>query len=664
MSKPPPTMMASGSSESDKEMLEIPCDCEALRARLCESWLPPSESVRWALSLETLEEQCDALGQVLSKLSSALMAKAEAHMDSLDREQKKNEEAQSSRRNLSGSSRAQTTEIVARQTLMYQMLGDELMSGDYEEALDALLLGPIASHVVEVSSRSDAFRIFAVMPFRTRDVIVKNWCFRTMIVYRYWSSVQPWKLGFDLIAFLLLGCCYAFFSYQQLLVTKDQGGLLRRRTINDSGFLAVVSLLFILATYFLCIEAMEIRTIRQFEIIWKITAKQERARQTKEKNEDDEKAQEHAEEAQEETLHSRSHYSQNPSYVAFGFVWFCTHVIGLPRGYATDPWNLVDLGAPLIILVVLIWTVCNPLEPGTMDRYYDDDFDDESSSSKEMSFDHAAYANLIVVAAFLIWIKFLGFMREINERLSAFVYMLVGVFADVELFMIVLAILFLAFAHVFFLRLSRRPKSRFFDEEDPDSDSEVNDFRTVRSSLQALYMLAFAGKFNENNFPRVGDLAYLDIFLFVVTVVLLTLLVAIIGGAYHKAMDSTSKPFWHGRLLRLSLKFWAPKWLKLRHKHKPADKRAIAKRLRKELGMEDDNNDSGDSLGFRRTWQASDFIKAQNKQTHGLAQNIDQKIDTRLDSLEAKLDRILALHGDTLLQKIGLGGAETKTATK
>ena len=141
----------------------------------------------------------------------------------------------------------------------------------------------------------------------------------------------------------------------------------------------------------------------------------------------------------------------------------------------------------------------------------------------------------------LLWLKLLGFMREFNERLSAFVRMLSKVLADLELFTVVLVILFLAFTHVFYLRNARRTASRFDFHDDVDGE---NGFRTIGSSIQTLYLLGLLGDFDAGNFPRGGDEAYLDIFIFLITIGLLNILIAIISGAYEDAMASSSRTYW------------------------------------------------------------------------------------------------------------------------
>jgi len=219
--------------------------------------------------------------------------------------------------------------------------------------------------------------------------------------------------------------------------------------------------------------------------------------------------------------------------------WDPLTFFGAPRAWRNDYWNVVDLGAITIVATVCSWTLAHWAHHGEPPR-----LDRDGAHS-----DHnAAYLNLCVVGAMILWMKTLGFLKAFSIKFATFVLMLEQTVRDIQPFLVVLAVFLFAFATVFHLRLAGWDHDRFHFHD----DGELNPFRSVKDLLQALVMLAFVGDFDYNAYPRGVDVFWLDCFLFVMIVVMLNVLIAIVCDSYTDAVEHGDRLFWRARLEQLT----------------------------------------------------------------------------------------------------------------
>eukprot|EP00633_Aureoumbra_lagunensis_P001660 CAMPEP_0197302836 /NCGR_PEP_ID=MMETSP0890-20130614/51301_1 /TAXON_ID=44058 ORGANISM="Aureoumbra lagunensis, Strain CCMP1510" /NCGR_SAMPLE_ID=MMETSP0890 /ASSEMBLY_ACC=CAM_ASM_000533 /LENGTH=375 /DNA_ID=CAMNT_0042782549 /DNA_START=944 /DNA_END=2071 /DNA_ORIENTATION=- len=189
--------------------------------------------------------------------------------------------------------------------------------------------------------------------------------------------------------------------------------------------------------------------------------------------------------------------------------------------------------------------------PPTYDKYdSENDWDDESLSQaekfgREKSPVDSRRAVLTMFATLFSWIRLLGMLRFImNKRFIGFIAVLERIILDVREFTIALFIFIAAFAHIALLANGRKDREHFgFDDE----DDKTNEFRTIPGALQYFYLLSFLGASETALFRNSIDILALDLFIFVVYLILLNVLIAVISEAYDRGMADADAFFWRSR---------------------------------------------------------------------------------------------------------------------
>lgn len=215
-------------------------------------------------------------------------------------------------------------------------------------------------------------------------------------------------------------------------------------------------------------------------------------------------------------------------------------VLGLPRAWRCDLWHWVDLSASLVLFGVSAWALAIWSRSGHPPSLHEvgavsDDFPEDRRHSPPFS-------NFVAFGTLILWIKILAFLKGIGLKYAAFVQMLVKIVQDLKQFVVVLAVIFLAFTQVFYIRLGPIPSRDLLDDGAPSP------FRTFPRTLQAMYLLAFMGDFEPDTYPRTVDKCLLFVFIFVVIIVMLNVLIAIVCDSYNYAMATSVQLFWRSRL--------------------------------------------------------------------------------------------------------------------
>ena len=537
-----------------------------------------------------------------------------------------------------------------RLSQVYEAVGDEIMTSDnLDTTYDDLITG-VADHVEFMIRASEGFsflKIMFVLPAKHTDKLARNWIFRSFLQANFWGSAAPYYIWFQVTLYVVFGILYSWLAYVELAAGKSGS----RPSVKNGGLMFLIPIVIV----FTIIEVLE------FGQQWAV---EERRKQQKLLLDKKKKrlavpaaaaaaaaaaAQDHEDPVPDPVPDPTETTPREDLWedlriqcrtVTAPYVIYYLNVLGCPRGYIDDPWNWVDMGALVVFWTVLVWSYGNPLEPGSLDRYYIDDGDRNHHGEKKA--DHAVYANLMVVGVLLFWLKLLGFFRFMHERLAAFIYMLVRVVADLELFLVVLLGVFFAFTQVFYLRLSRRDADRL---DYDDGEEAENPFSNLQSSVQTLYIMGVTGDVDNANFPRRGDLAYADIFLFIVAVVLLNVVIAIVTTAYDNSMATSGQIFWRLRLrtvatparkgamrVRVILRRKSCRWrffailtflmsgfIQVQSRIERCifavfrtksykDLKYIKKQLKRQLAFMDDADDSEDTLSFRRLRRSTRWV--------------------------------------------------------
>lgn len=215
------------------------------------------------------------------------------------------------------------------------------------------------------------------------------------------------------------------------------------------------------------------------------------------------------------------------------------NALRLLRALRCDLWHWVDLSASVMLFGVATWTAAIWMRSGSPPSLHSgiDDVDDAHSYSTY----NASFSNFVAFGTLILWIKVLAFLKGIGLKYAAFVQMLIKIVKDLKQFVVVLAVIFIAFTQVFYIRLGPM-KPKFVDDE------TLNPFRTFPQTLHAMYLLAFIGEFDPDDYPRPFDKCFLFLFIFVIIVVMLNVLIAIVCDSYNYAMATSVQLFWRSRL--------------------------------------------------------------------------------------------------------------------
>mmetsp|Transcript_67110 Transcript_67110/g.184842 ORF Transcript_67110/g.184842 Transcript_67110/m.184842 type:complete len:438 (+) Transcript_67110:3268-4581(+) len=140
------------------------------------------------------------------------------------------------------------------------------------------------------------------------------------------------------------------------------------------------------------------------------------------------------------------------------------------------------------------------------------------------------YMRVVVWGVFLLWLKLISYLKGTSLKFATFILMLSHIGSDCREFAFVMACFISMFAHLFFLRAAHVGSV---------SLGEV---------YQGLYDLAFLGDAGDHADIFSSDQLLLDIFVFVIIVVLLNILIAIVSDSYDEAMARSRNLFWFARL--------------------------------------------------------------------------------------------------------------------
>lgn len=223
--------------------------------------------------------------------------------------------------------------------------------------------------------------------------------------------------------------------------------------------------------------------------------------------------------------------------VLLEYVWLAFAPLGIPRSWVIDIWNWIDVLCFTIVYAVLLrttWSWGRRGRPPNIERHGDG----------HLTTADANYCNLVIIGILVLWLKALGFVRGINISFAIFVTTLTNIVADLYSICFVMAVLFIAFTHALYLRLGRRTDD-YFDFHDDDEPSPWHRFARA---LQYLYILAFTGEFDSDATPNPIDRFYIDLFIFVVSVLMFNLTIAVISDSYHKNLSKSAEVFWRTRL--------------------------------------------------------------------------------------------------------------------
>ena len=505
---------------------------------------------------------------------------------------------------------------VQRLAHVYEALGDELLtSGNVDDDV----INGVADHVKFMIEKSDEnhmlLRTMTFLPAKDTDTLVSTWIFRVLIHATFYGSASPYYIRFQLTLVVALVSVYSYLA-NQILVTDEE-------FVIDIALFVVPPIMII----FTLDEALEFSKHKALERGLMSNSSSRSWRRPFFFFRDD-------------GLWDKLQIQHRGAIISPCVVWLLVKIGGFPQSYAEDPWNIVDL-----LSIIVLWTV------GTLvfvvrpivyvrDVYQDNDwvlrerdddynsFDDESPNirrnGKWRPFTplEAFLEHLVLAGVLLLWAKLLGFLRVTHERFAAFSYMLVRVVADLELFLFVLFGVFIAFTQIFYLRL-RRWNVDGFDYDDHQENS--NAYNTFRSSMQAIYLLGVIGEINEDNYPRHGDLIYLDLCIFIVAVVLMNIVIAIITTSYENAMASSEQRFWRHRLtsvataqhdesqksnciLRLASCFQNC-FLSASKKRKHRDLEYLKRQLKIQLEFMGDADDTETSLSSRRLRRVATMVR-------------------------------------------------------
>jgi len=132
--------------------------------------------------------------------------------------------------------------------------------------------------------------------------------------------------------------------------------------------------------------------------------------------------------------------------------------------------------------------------------------------------------------------KILAYLRSVNIRFATTIMMLGSVLFDMIEFLVVMAVIMATFGYIFYTRLSPIPLEEFGFHDD-----RTHPWNTASRIWHTLFLLAFVGDLEDDAFPDTGDKYVLNLFLFIVVIVMLNVLIAIVSDAYDSAVMAAQK---------------------------------------------------------------------------------------------------------------------------
>lgn len=165
---------------------------------------------------------------------------------------------------------------------------------------------------------------------------------------------------------------------------------------------------------------------------------------------------------------------------------------------------------------------------------------------------------LTAVAAFCLWLQFLGFIRSFNRELATFILSITQILGDLKAFLALLVCILIMFGSVFFILLgsqhgSSGEEDEVFDNDDTDDTAEsllAAPFSTVEETALTMYRMML-GASDRSWFQTRGsvDMSVLFFFFysFFVQILLLSMLIAIVSDSYDYAMVRSFNLFYRAR---------------------------------------------------------------------------------------------------------------------
>ena len=176
--------------------------------------------------------------------------------------------------------------------------------------------------------------------------------------------------------------------------------------------------------------------------------------------------------------------------------------------WKNDYWNWLDVASFLLCFVMIFYYVVN---------------------GQDVILDRISAA-----ASLIMWCKFLGLIKAINQKISTFVLMLTTIFYDVYSFMFVLFCVMLMFGQALFITLAQHDKSK-------------ESFGSLGLTLRSCYTMML-GDFETDTFPDLFSTLIFVAYMFVVVICMLNVLIAIVSDSYDNAMVKSPELYYRSRL--------------------------------------------------------------------------------------------------------------------
>lgn len=198
-------------------------------------------------------------------------------------------------------------------------------------------------------------------------------------------------------------------------------------------------------------------------------------------------------------------------------------------------WTIVDILAPILIFVALLWRLLSDAKTRTSENY----------------------STLIAVMVGLLWVKALGFLQNANPKLALYIIALFETVQDVWLFLMILLVLVLGFGDVFYtIYIAFRDDTTICPSFETDFwAGQVENFigspfcdpRRGQSYLGVYALLVGDVNFNNFNGSKFSSLVFVAAS-FMGVVMILNMLIAIIVASYKKYVNRARAIFGRSRV--------------------------------------------------------------------------------------------------------------------
>ena len=449
----------------------------------------------------------------------------------------------------------------------------------------------LVGHVLDLARRKELLTrlVDLGLPSETMEQFASTSVFRSVLQAQYVFAGPRTVFRAEFFLFFVLFFSFSYLAYAQLVI----------KCFHNHDFLPGVMLTFL----FLSVSYFSVREIVQMRLLRRSERKQSRRGLL--------------------ASHpggTRRFYGAIYKVRTFLYKYDPLTWIGLSKVWRRDFWNWIDVAAFGCVWVFSVMTALRRY--GWYCMYIDDDGYDGGHLSDYKSH----FLNLVCVTVLLLWLKVLAFLKAYNLKFSTFIQMLERIVRDLYEFVVVFCIFVLAFTHIFFFRLSPWDRERF-DFHDDDSP---NMFRTLKASFQAVYMLGFTGDFEFDNYPRDGDIFYLDLCILVVIVVMSNILIAIVNDSYGDAIKKAERLFWRSRmeLITENLLVWGNNFRQFKDENLPRGRRLVQDIVEAEIKKDTEKTE------LRRRKSPPQLQKAD---LDASVQKLDDKLSQRLDDLSEQI---------------------------